>query len=83
MKILHLYPSDDALIAAHVTMLREHEEPFNDKPDIVHVHGCWRYNIVRQANEYAESIIKPGIRLSDLPERLFLMPVTANTLLID
>ena len=49
MKILHLYPSDDALIAAHVTMLREHEEPFNDKPDIVHVHGCWRYNIVRQA----------------------------------
>ncbi|MBR2545204.1 MAG: M24 family metallopeptidase, partial [Erysipelotrichaceae bacterium] len=24
------------------------------------------YNIVRQANEYAESIIKPGIRLSDI-----------------
>lgn len=52
MKVLHLFPEDDKLIAAHVTMLREHEEPFTGCPDIVHVHGCWRYGIVRQAMRY-------------------------------
>ena len=49
MKTLHLYPADDPLIAAHVALLQEGEEPFSGQPDIVHVHGCWRYNIVRQA----------------------------------
>lgn len=49
MKTLHLYPSDDPLIAAHVAMLQENEEPFQGQPDIVHVHGCWRYSVVRQA----------------------------------
>lgn len=52
MKVLHLFPEDDKLIAAHVAMLREHEEPFTGCPDIVHVHGCWRYGIVRQAMRY-------------------------------
>ena len=49
MKVLHLFPADDKLIATHVALLREREEPFTGRPDIVHVHGCWRYNIVRQA----------------------------------
>lgn len=49
MKTLHLYPADDPLIVAHVALLQEGEEPFSGQPDIVHVHGCWRYNIVRQA----------------------------------
>lgn len=49
MRVLHLYPDDDQLVASHVAMLREREEPFNGRPDIVHVHGCWRYSIVRQA----------------------------------
>lgn len=49
MKILHLYPENNALIAAHVAMLREREEPFSGLPDIVHVHGCWSYKVVRQA----------------------------------
>lgn len=49
MKTLHLYPTDDPLIAAHVAMLQENEESFSGQPDIVHVHGCWRYNVVRQA----------------------------------
>ncbi len=49
MKVLHLYPDDDQLIAAHVAMLRDRKEPFTGRPDIVHVHGCWRYAIVRQA----------------------------------
>jgi len=49
MKTLHLYPANDPLIAAHVALLQEGEEPFSGQPDIVHVHGCWRYNIVRQA----------------------------------
>ena len=49
MKTLHLYPADDPLIAAHVALLQEGEESFSGQPDIVHVHGCWRYNIVRQA----------------------------------
>lgn len=52
MKILHLFPADDSLIAAHVAILREREEPFTGQPDIVHVHGCWRYGIVRQALRY-------------------------------
>ena len=49
MKVLHLFPEDDRLIAAHVALLREREEPFTGRPDIVHVHGCWRYAVVRQA----------------------------------
>lgn len=49
MKVLHLYPSDNKLIAAHVDLLRQREEPFTGRPDIVHVHGCWRYGVVRQA----------------------------------
>lgn len=52
MKILHLFPEDDTLISAHVAMLRERDEPFTGQPDIVHVHGCWRYSIVRQALRY-------------------------------
>lgn len=49
MKVLHLFPEDNPLIAAHVAMLREREEPSTGRPDIVHVHGCWRYATVRQA----------------------------------
>ena len=52
MKVVHLYPEDNSLIAAHVAMLRERQEPFKGSPDIVHVHGCWRYTIVRQAMRY-------------------------------
>lgn len=63
MKTLHLYPTDEPLIAAHVAMLQENEEPFNGQPDIVHVHGCWRYSIVRQAmrahKEGARIVITP------------------------
>jgi len=52
MRVLHLFPADDPLIARHVAMLREDEEPISGKPDVVHVHGCWRYAIVRQAMHY-------------------------------
>ena len=41
MKILHLYPNDDSLIAKHVTMLGQADT--DARPDIVHVHGCWKY----------------------------------------
>ena len=47
MKVLHLYPATDPLIAKHVSIFGN--EPDNAEPDIVHVHGCWQYAIVRQA----------------------------------
>ena len=47
MKILHLYPNDDSLIAKHVTMLGQADT--DARPDIVHVHGCWKYQTVKQA----------------------------------
>lgn len=52
MKVLHLFPDDAPLIAQHVDMLRQRDEPFTGRPDIVHVHGSWRYAIVRQALHY-------------------------------
>lgn len=52
MKILHLFPEDNQLIADHVALLRNKEESFTGRPDIIHVHGCWRYSIVRQALRY-------------------------------
>ena len=50
MKILHLYPEDDQLIARHVKML-DSGSP-DAAPDIVHIHGCWQYKVVRQAMHY-------------------------------
>ena len=47
MKVLHLFPDNDPLIANHVKILGN--EPDDAVPDIVHVHGCWQYTIVRQA----------------------------------
>ena len=60
MKVLHLYPTHEPLIAAHVAMLTAagqdgftHLTQANDlgaqQPDIVHVHGCWNYSIARNA----------------------------------
>ena len=47
MKVLHLYPESDTLIAKHVKMLGNGSD--DAAPDIVHVHGCWQYKTVRQA----------------------------------
>lgn len=60
MKVLHLYPTHEQLIADHVTMLTEAGLPDlthltqdsdlgEQQPDIVHVHGCWNYSIARSA----------------------------------
>ena len=47
MKVLHLFPDNEPLIAKHVKLLGNGQ---NDAvPDIVHVHGCWNYQTVRQA----------------------------------
>jgi hypothetical protein len=67
MKILHVYPKTDEMMAQHVTQLMEGMRfsaevqavsDFTDfksvcktfKPDIVHCHGCWQYNIVNAGN---------------------------------
>ena len=47
MNILHLYDESNPLIAEHVKMLSS--DLNGATPDIVHVHGCWQYKIVRQA----------------------------------
>lgn len=47
MNVLHLYPATNPLIVKHVTMLDQGCTAA--VPDIVHVHGCWSYTIVRQA----------------------------------
>ena len=47
MKVLHLFPDNDPLIAKHVKTLGN--EPDCAVPDIVHIHGCWQYKTVRQA----------------------------------
>mgnify|MGYP002625583264 CR=1 FL=1 len=47
MKILHLYPHNNPLIVQHVAML-SHEQT-DAIPDIVHIHGCWQYQTVKQA----------------------------------
>ena len=54
MKVLHLYPQDDQLIAEHVKILNNMDEGSDGdaRPDIVHVHGCWQYKVVRQAISY-------------------------------
>lgn len=47
MKVLHLFPDNDPLIAKHVKLLGNgHHDAV---PDLVHVHGCWQYQTVRQA----------------------------------
>ena len=47
MKILHLYPENEPLIVQHVRLL---DNGTGDAvPDIVHVHGCWHYAVVRRA----------------------------------
>ena len=63
MKVLHLYPEDNPLIAAHVALLREHEEPFSSQPDVVHVHGCWNYATAR----YAMKAHRRGARIVMTP----------------
>lgn len=47
MNILHLFPEDDPLIVRHVGMIDSKHD--DGRPDIVHVHGCWQYKVVRQA----------------------------------
>ena len=58
MNVLHLYPETDPLIAKHVAMLKV-QEPAAGTPDIVHVHGCWNYNVVREA----ERLHRQGARM--------------------
>lgn len=62
MKILHLYPQDEQLIARHVEMLGDNRYSNSElaaSPDIVHVHGCWRYGIVKEALNYH----RQGVRI--------------------
>lgn len=51
MKVQHLYPENDPLILRHVAMLGGVPSPLTShaSPDIVHVHGCWQHQVVRQA----------------------------------
>lgn len=54
MKIFHLYDPDNNLIAQHVTMLQARSSVYetvadSGSADILHIHGCWRYSLVRQA----------------------------------
>ncbi len=51
LTVQHLYPHDDTLVAEHVRMLTPADNDDGDsrQPDIVHVHGCWNYDIGRQA----------------------------------
>ena len=76
MKILHVYPKADEMVAQHVTQLMEglrisvevqavsNLADFKSvcktfRPDIVHCHGCWQYNIVSAGN----FAIKQGARI--------------------
>jgi len=47
INIQHLFPDNDPLIARHVSMIGSGQH--DGKPDIVHVHGCWQFKVVRQA----------------------------------
>ena len=57
MNVQHIYPETDMMISRHVTMLEEPSRNEDDgkqkaeaaPPDIIHVHGCWNYSIVRKA----------------------------------
>lgn len=49
MNVLHLFPKDNKEIADHVAMLRNNEEQSDSNVDIVHIHGCWNYDILRKA----------------------------------
>lgn len=85
MKTLHLFPESDALIAAHVAMLRDHEENVSGQPDIVHVHGCWNYAIVRKAmrlhREGARIVMTPHGGLEPWIIKEHLAEKTSKTLL--
>ncbi|MBQ8711627.1 MAG: glycosyltransferase [Prevotella sp.] len=77
MKILHLYPENEPLVAGHVRMLQQTDSTDNavdgapaelqragDRlPDIVHIHGCWQYGVVRQALGYH----RQGVRIVFTP----------------
>ena len=51
MKIEHIYPEDNAMIATHVAMIKRYTTgtEADGLPDIVHVHGCWKYQVVKSA----------------------------------
>jgi hypothetical protein len=58
MKVQHLFPANDPLIASHVAMLDVHASnlipptstpSLLSSPDIIHIHGCWQYKEVRLA----------------------------------
>lgn len=69
MKVLHLYPETDKVIARHVEVLADACSRYDDMtvwrssfdvvPDIVHVHGCWRHAVVQQA----ERLHRQGSRI--------------------
>lgn len=69
MKVLHLYPENQPVIARHVEVLADAcsrysdmtvwRSPFDIVPDIVHVHGCWQHAVVRQA----EQLRRQGARI--------------------
>lgn len=74
MKILHLYDNGSPLIEKHVMLLSQNDDSnevtqasqpadllskADVVPDIVHIHGCWRYSHARMAL----SLKKRGARL--------------------
>ena len=72
MKVLHLYDTNDELIAQHVTMLEIQGAGFTTQtvssplekiqveiPDLVHVHGCWN----RSVSQQAERLSQQGARI--------------------
>lgn len=65
MNVLHVYPEDEPMIVKHVDLLRGFADPTkgNGKPDIVHVHGCWKYSVVKKAMR----AYKAGARLVFTP----------------
>ena len=80
MKILHVYPNHDTLIARHVNMLAEGLRQSSDirvadngnafrqllneqKPDIVHCHGCRNYAIARAVSRARQQGVRIVITL--------------------
>ena len=47
MNIQHLYNQENQLIAKHIEILGQMDS--DAVPDIVHVHGCWDYKVVKRA----------------------------------
>ena len=58
MRVVHIYPQSDDMVAQYVGMVQRVMGVYDgDRPDVVHCHGCWNREVASRAQSYGVRMV--------------------------